>query len=95
MTLKLKVCDSDRKITHTKGYVMEFVRFLPHAGIIALLAGFMQFLDIQIPLFSAWVGFAAWACYFLNGCNLSGGAKVIGCWIAGVIASVNIKEASV
>lgn len=68
------------------------LKFLPHAGIIALLAGFMQFLDIQVSLFCAWVGFAAWACYFLIGCTVKGGLKVIGCWVAGVIASVAIIE---
>ncbi len=71
---------------------MKMVKFLPHAAIIAVLAGLMQFMDIKIELFCAWVGFAAWACYFLNGCSVKGGAKVIGCWVAGVIASVAIIE---
>ncbi len=65
---------------------------MPHAGIIAVLAAVMQFMDIKIELFAAWVGFAAWACYFLAGCTVKGGLKVIGCWIAGVIASVLIIE---
>ncbi|VGO13743.1 hypothetical protein PDESU_02300 [Pontiella desulfatans] len=71
---------------------MKMIKFLPHAGIIAVLAGVMQFMDIKIALFCAWVGFAAWACYFLNGCTIKGGLKVIGCWVAGVIASVGIIE---
>ena len=68
------------------------LKFFPHAGIIALLAGLMQFMDIQFSLFCAWVGFAAWACYFLIGCTVKGGVKVIGCWLAGVIASIAIIE---
>lgn len=71
---------------------MKFIKFLPHAGIIAILAGLMQFMDMKIDLFFAWIGFAAWACYFLNGCTVKGGAKVIGCWVAGVIASIAIYE---
>ena len=70
----------------------KLITFFPHAAIIGVLAALMQFLDIKIALFSAWVGFAAWACYFLNGCTIKGGLKVIGCWIAGVIASVLIIE---
>ena len=71
---------------------MKFIKFLPHAGIIAVLAGLMQLLDLKMELFSAWVGFAAWACYFLNGCSIKGGSKVVGCWVTGVIASVLIIE---
>ena len=71
---------------------MNFIKFLPHAGIIAILAALMQFMDMSIPSFYGWVGFAAWACYFLNGCTPKGGAKVIGCWIAGVIASIAIYK---
>ena len=69
------------------------VKFMPHAGIIGVLAALMQFLDLSkvIP-FSAWVGFAGWACYFLNGCTIKGGIKVIGCWVGGVIASIAIIE---
>lgn len=80
---------------------MNFIKFLPHAGIIALLAALMQFMDMssdfgaegaQTHYFYGWAGFAAWACYFLNGCTVKGGAKVIGCWVAGVIASIAIYE---
>ena len=71
---------------------MNFVKFLPHAGIIAVLAGLMQFLDIQFTYILAWAGFAAWACYFIAGCTVKGGLKVIGCWVFGVGASVVIIE---
>jgi len=71
----------------------DFIKFTPHALIIAILAGLMQLLDLQMgDLFYAWVGFAAWACYFLAGCDIKGAVKVISCWVAGVIASVAIIE---
>lgn len=73
-----------------------FLKFAPHALIIAVLAALMQLIDIKTgDWFYAWVGFAAWACYFLAGCTVKGGAKVIGCWVAGVIASIAIIESGV
>jgi hypothetical protein len=80
--------------------VKDFARFLPHALIIAVLAGLMQLLDMVTATathkyFLAWAGFAAWACYFVAGATPKGGAKVIGCWVAGVIASVIIIELGV
>jgi len=71
---------------------MKTLKYLPHPGMVAVLAGLMQLLDMQIAIFIAWVGFAAWACYFLAGCTPKGGAKVIGCWVFGVAASVVIIE---
>ena len=71
----------------------EFIKFTPHALIIAVLAGLMQLLDLQMgDLFFAWTGFAAWACYFLAGCTIKGGVKVISCWVAGLVASIAIIE---
>lgn len=71
----------------------EFLKFTPHALIIAVLAGLMQLLDLQMgDLFFAWIGFGAWACYFLAGCTIKGGIKVISCWVAGLIASIAIIE---
>jgi len=71
----------------------DFLKFVPHALIIAILAGLMQLLDIQAgDWFYAWIGFAAWACYFLAGCNVKGGVKVVSCWVAGLIASIAIIE---
>jgi len=70
-----------------------FLTFTPHALIIAILAALMQLIDLHTAnYFYAWIGFAAWACYFLAGCTVKGGAKVIGCWVAGVIASIAIIE---
>ena len=76
---------------------MKFIKFLPHPGIIAILAALMQFLDMSstiggVQYFYGWIGFAAWACYFLNGCTPKGGIKVIGCWFGGVVASILIYE---
>ncbi len=71
---------------------MKNVKYLGHPALVAILAGFMQFLDMKIGLFCAWAGFAAWACYFLAGCNPKGGAKVIGCWIGGVVGAIAIIE---
>ena len=71
----------------------DFLKFTPHAIIIAILAALMQLLDLQSGgWFFAWIGFAAWACYFLAGCTVKGGAKVISCWVTGVIASIAIIE---
>ena len=70
----------------------NFVKFMPHAAIIVVQAAVMQYMDIKIELFAAWVGFAAWACYFLNGSTVKGGAKVVGCWAAGVVAAILIIE---
>ncbi len=75
--------------------MIKLLKFMPHAAIIGVLAAVMQYMDIKIEYFSAWVGFAAWACYFVNGCTIKGGLKVIGCWIAGVIASILIIEAGI
>jgi hypothetical protein len=71
----------------------DFLKFVPHALIIAILAGLMQLLDIQAgDWFYAWIGFAAWACYFLAGCTVKGGVKVVSCWVGGLIASIAIIE---
>lgn len=71
----------------------SFIKFLPHALIIGILAGLMQLLDLSSNgNFVAWIGFASWACYFLAGCTLSGGRKVTLCWLAGMIAAVAIIE---
>jgi hypothetical protein len=82
-----------RGFFHQGALLVKLIKFLPHAGIVGVLATIMQFMDMKIAdLFVGWIGFAAWACYFLNGCTLKGGVKVIGCWIGGVIASIMIME---
>lgn len=66
--------------------------------IIGVLAALMQLLAVLSPnqghpeklTFLSWIGFAAWACYFLAGGTIKGGIKVTSCWLAGVIASVGI-----
>ncbi|MEG2415584.1 MAG: DUF1097 domain-containing protein, partial [Kiritimatiellia bacterium] len=69
------------------------IQFLPHALIIGILAGIMQWMDLMSHgYFYSWIGFASWACYFLGGCTPKGGAKASGCWVAGLIASILIIE---
>ncbi len=71
----------------------SFIRFLPHAIITGILGGLMQFVDLSFPAyFCAWVGFAAWASYFIAGGNLLGGVKVVACWSLGMIAAVCIVK---
>lgn len=73
----------------------KMMKFLPHALIVGVLAGLMQFLAMQKDCsvyFSAWVGFAAWACYFFAGGTIKDGVKVTTCWIAGLVASIAILE---
>lgn len=87
--LRMQARSADTRFQNMK----DFIKFTPHALIIAVLAGLMQLLDLHTgDLFFAWIGFAAWACYFLAGCTIKGGVKVIGCWIGGVIASVMIIQ---
>ena len=78
----------------------DVLKYLPHPVMVAVLAGIMQFTDGTavkmagegLPLFAGWIGFAAWACYFVNGCTPKGGLKVIGCWTGGVIAAILIVK---
>ena len=69
---------------------MDFIKFLPHALIIAVLGGLMNFLDQNFSMLYTWIGFAGWASYFFNGGTVKGGAEVVTCWTGGVIASVII-----
>lgn len=77
---------------------MNTLKYLGHPGIVAILAGIMQFLAIKSPqfgetgigMFHAWIGFAGWGSYFLAGCTPKGGVKVVSCWIGGIIASISL-----
>jgi hypothetical protein len=71
---------------------MQTLKYLPHPLMVGVLAGLMQLMGMTVPMFLAWAGFAAWACYFLAGCTPRGGMKVIGCWVGGVVGSVVIIE---
>ena len=70
----------------------DFFKFSPNALVIAGLAALMQAIDMNVHSFFAWIGFAAWACFFIAGADAKGAIKVLSCWIAGVIASIAIIE---
>ena len=70
----------------------DFLKFSPNALVIAGLAALMQVIDMNVQSFLAWIGFAAWACFFISGANTKGAVKVVSCWVAGVIASIAILE---
>lgn len=75
---------------------MSFGRFLFIPIFIALLAASMMVLDIfkepTLRHYLPWISFQAWAMYFLAGCTLKGGAKVMLAYLGGAAASVAIME---
>lgn len=72
---------------------MEFVRFLPHAGIIALLAAALQYVS-AVPgakeYLVPWAIFQTWALYFLAGASPAKGAKAAACYVLGIGAAIAI-----
>ena len=75
---------------------MSFRKFLFIPVFIALLATSMMVLDIfkepTLRHYLTWISFQAWAMYFLAGCTLKGGAKVMLGYLGGAVASVAIME---
>ena len=77
---------------------MSFKQFFPIPVIIALLATSMMVLDIftsknpTLCHYLPWVSFQAWAMYFLAGCTLKGGARVMLGYLGGAAASAAIME---
>jgi len=75
---------------------VSFKQFFPIPVFIALLATSMMVLDIfkgtTLRHYLPWVSFQAWAMYFLAGCTLKGGARVMLAYFAGAVASVAIFE---
>jgi len=75
---------------------VSFGKFLVIPLFIALLAASMMVLDIfkepTLHYFVPWISFQAWAMYFLAGCTLKGGAKVLLAYLGGAAASVGIME---
>ena len=75
---------------------MTYKQFFPITVMIAILAAAMMVLDANkgsfLPQFLPWVSFQAWAMYFLAGCTLKGGAKVMLGYLGGAVASVAIFE---
>jgi hypothetical protein len=75
---------------------VNFKQFFPIPVIIALLATSLMVLDLfkagVVPHLMPWIAFQAWAMYFLAGCTLAGGAKVLLGYAGGALASVAIME---
>ncbi|WP_394244196.1 DUF1097 domain-containing protein [Vibrio astriarenae] len=78
---------------------MKFQQFIVIPIMVAFLAFTIQIIDQVIaPMLPienvgfGWIAFIAWAMYFMAGCTLEGGKKVIFGYIAGIIASVAIME---
>ena len=75
---------------------MSFKQFFPIPLFIAVLATTLVMLDLQpnplIPHLWTWISFQAWAMYFLAGCTLKGGAKVLLGYLGGALASAAIME---
>jgi len=75
---------------------VSFGKFIVIPIFIALLATSMMVLDIYkestLRHFVPWIAFQAWAAYFLAGCTLKGGVKVLLAYLGGAAASVAIME---
>ncbi len=72
---------------------MDFVKFLPHALIIGILAAILQFVSLVPGMENyvfPWAVFQTWALYFLSGANPKSGAKSVICGVVGVLASMLI-----
>ena len=75
---------------------MSFKQFFPIPLFISVLATTLVMLDLQpdplVPHLWTWMSFQAWAMYFLAGCTLKGGAKVLLGYLGGALASIAIME---
>jgi hypothetical protein len=75
---------------------VTFGKFIFIPIFIALLATSMMVLDIfkepTLRHYQPWISFQAWAMYFLAGCTLKGGGKVMLGYLGGAVASVAIME---
>jgi hypothetical protein len=72
--------------------VKDFVKYLPHPAIIAVLAFLLQFVTSKTDYLVTWICFQTWALYFLAGCNFKGGLKAAACYAIGILASIVIME---
>jgi len=79
---------------------MKFSKYIVGPIIVAILAAIMQVIDQYLAANTivgsllkgggSWIGFAAWACYFLGGCCVKGGGKALIAWAVGILASIGI-----
>jgi len=73
---------------------MSFKQFFPIPVVIAVLATSLMVLDLfkVPPYLHPWITFQAWAMYFMAGCTLKGGGRVMLGYLGGAVASVAIIE---
>lgn len=78
---------------------MKFSKFIVIPVMIAVLAALLQVIDQwlgQLGYFAiatkgfAWLSFQAWALYFLAGCTLGGGLRVMLGYVSGIVGSIAI-----
>jgi len=78
---------------------MTFKQFFPISVGIAVLAFFLMMIAWGSgkcanygQYFVIWVAFQAWAMYFMAGCTLQGGVKVLLGYAGGITASIGVME---
>jgi len=72
---------------------MSFKQFFLIPVGISVLATILMGMDlVKIPALHPWIVFQAWAMYFMAGCTLKGGGKVMLGYLGGAVASVAIME---
>jgi len=79
---------------------MTFKQFFPIPVVIAILAFFLMLVELvfntatgsPINCFVVWIAFQAWAMYFMAGCTLKTGVKVMLGYLGGGVASLVIME---
>jgi hypothetical protein len=78
---------------------MSFKQFFPISVGIAVLAFFLMLINFGSAkcanygyFFVIWVAFQAWAMYFMAGCTLQGGVKVMLGYTGGITASIGVME---
>ncbi len=77
---------------------MSFKQFFPIPVIIAVQAFTMMLLDlffrnvVDITFMQTWIAFQAWAMYFMAGCTVKNGARVMLGYAGGIAASIAIIE---
>ncbi len=76
---------------------MSFKQFFPISVGIAVLAFFLVLINLgasKCPnygqYFILWVAFQTWAMYFMAGCTLQGGVKVLLGYVGGITASIGV-----
>ncbi|MCP4376831.1 MAG: DUF1097 domain-containing protein, partial [bacterium] len=75
---------------------MNFKQFFPISVGIGVLAFFLVLINLaasKCPVgcgqyFILWVAFQTWAMYFMAGCTIQGGVKVLLGYIGGITASI-------